>query len=450
MSFDRVLANIWNSLFRAERRPGLKLGFALRDGEISRYQIAIPDWRRSEHIAIVGKTGTGKSSLLKFFMSQDIRNDRGFVCIDLHGDLIPFILSRIAEQESRTERALSKRLLIIDPADPKYAVGLNLIECTNSASRPVQISEMVTLLRQRWSLDHFGARTEELLRNALWVLSQNALTLLEMTPLLTDSNYRELLLRRCTNEEVRRYFAERYNRSSQAMQAVIREAVLNKVTAFTVDSGIRHIVGQQHSSFSLRSGIDQGSWILLDLRKGRLGDNALTFAGLFLSKLRTAIFGRSKRNLFTVYADELPNLVSAGDGFETLLSESRKFAVSIVSANQFLNQFSPAMKSALFSVGTILSFQLSSEDAPFVAKAFDGERSLIRRLITLPHRRLIGKFGERTQEVSVPNVQSDPVPTAGLLERSLTLYAKTREQVESEINARRPTRTDRIALEDWD
>jgi hypothetical protein len=282
------------------------------------------------------------------------------------------------------------------------------------------------------------------------VLSENELTLLEISPLLTDTVYRARLLAKVSNPEVKNFFADRYDKASQAMQSVMREAVLNKVTAFTVDQGIRHIVGQQHSSFSLRRAIDQDCWILLDLRKGLLGDNALTFAGLFLTKFKNAIFSRKQRNLFTLYADELPNLVSAGGAFETLLSECRKFAISVVSANQFLSQFSPAMKSALVSVGTVLCFQLSADDAPFMAKALDGERALMRRLITLPHRHLLGKFGEIAQEVFVPSVQQPKSSPSSLVQRSLKLFAKSRQQIEQEINGRRRSEASKNSLEDWD
>jgi hypothetical protein len=446
---DIGIAALWNNLFRNESRKGLLVGHYIKDGEVSKRQATISESRRPEHIAILGKTGTGKSTLLRYFMSQDIQKKQGFLCIDLHGDLIPFVLASLREQEQKTGQDLSKRLLLVDPADLEYAVGLNLIESQES-TRAVLISEMVALLRQRWSLDHFGARTEELLRNALWVLSENGLTLLEVSLLLTNSAYRSRLLAKVSNAEVRNFFRDRYDKASNAMQAVMREAVLNKMTAFTVDQGIRHIVGQQHSSFSLRRAIDQGFWVLLDLRKGRLGENASTFAGLFLMKLKNAIFGRKARTLFTLYADELPNLVSAEGAFETLLSECRKFAISVVTANQFLNQFPPAMRSALVSVGTVLCFQLSAEDAPFMARALDGEGALVRRLMTLPHRQLIGRFGDFAQQMFVPQIERPRISATTLIQRSLKLFAKPRQQIEDEINARKPTEATSVALEDWD
>lgn len=447
---QNAISAIWNSLIRRQSSGALKLGFQVRDGQISRRNVGIPHALRQEHIAILGKTGTGKSSLLRFLMSQDIEAGRGFVCIDLHGDLIPFVLATIAKKEQRTGRDLSSRLILIDPSSRKYAPGLNLIECEPGQAIAVQISEIDKLLRLRWSLDHFGARTEELLRNSLWVLAEQRLTLLELSPLLTNSLYRLSLLKRLRNAEVKKYFEERYNRASEAMQAVMREAVLNKVTTFTVDPAIRHIVGQEKSSFSVRDAMDQGFWILLNLTKARLGENALTFASLFLAKLKAAIFARNSRSLFTLYADELPNLVAADDAFLSLLSEARKFAVSVVSANQFLNQFSPAMKSALFSVGTTLCFQLSAEDAPFLARVLDGERSLMRRLISLSHRHLLTRAGNHLEELFVPDTTRPRVSFADLAKRSLRRFGKPRQQIEDEIDARRPTTKTEYSLDEWE
>jgi hypothetical protein len=382
-------------------------------------------------------------------MSQDIGHMRGFACIDLHGDMIPFVLANIAALERKLGKDLSGRLLLIDPSHPKYACGLNLIGCTDASSPAVQISEMVSLLKVRWNLDHFGARTEELLRNSLWVLCENNLTLLEISPLLTNSSFRLSLLKKVLNREVKSYFEERFNRNSEAMQKVMSEAVLNKVSSFAIDPAIRHIVGQVNSSVSLRAAIDQGLWILLGLRKASLGDNALTFAGLFLTKLKNAIFTCTKRSLFTLYADELPNLVAADDAFAILLSEARKFSISVVSANQFLNQFTPAMKSALFSVGTSLCFEVSAEDAPFMARVLDGENSLIRTFKTLPHRHLVARLKHFPQEIRVPNIQQPKDDFSNLVERSLMRFAKDRSQIEDEINARQPTPKTDNSLEDW-
>src|SRR5262249_52490526 len=161
----------------------------------------------------------------------------------------------------------------------------------------------------------------------------------------------------------KRYFEIRYDQASEPMRAVMREPILNKLSAFTADPHFRHIIGQQRSTFSIVEAMDQGRWIILNLHKGRLGEQAATLGSLFLAKIKNALFSRQRRNIFSIFADEIQNLVSLGNGLETMLSEARKFGVGIVTANQFLEQFTPEMRAALMAVGTHIFFQLSSQDA---------------------------------------------------------------------------------------
>src|SRR5581483_6548517 len=233
----------------------------------------------------------------------------------------------------------------------------------------VQLSEFAAVLKQRWHLDAFGARTEELLRSSLYVLSENKLTLLELAPLLTSSGFRAVALSRTSNSDIRTFFEARFDRASEAMQNMLRDAVLNKVSAFTVDSSFRHILGQQTSTFSLVEAIDHGCWIVLNLDKGRLGEQAATIGALFLTKLKNALFARKTRTLFTLYCDELQNLMSFDSGLDTLLSESRKFGIGVVSANQFLDQYPQQMRAAILSVASHVLFQLSAIDADKMASA---------------------------------------------------------------------------------
>src|SRR5262249_44283643 len=153
------------------------------------------------------------------------------------------------EQISRQD--LSTRVIVIEPGDPEFSVGLNVLESGIGQHSFVQIAEFAQLLKQRWHLDSFGARTEELLRNSLLLLAQNRLTLLELAPLLTDDVFRARCLRGVGDSEARDYFAARYNQASEGQQTMFRDAVLNKVSAFTADPHFRHILGQQRSTFSL-------------------------------------------------------------------------------------------------------------------------------------------------------------------------------------------------------
>ena len=432
---------------------GLNLGTIVTDDDGRAGSATVALGKRAEHLAILGKTGTGKSFLLRHIARQDVTCGRGFLYFDLHGDATDFIVACVAEQERILHKDLSDRLIVIDPADPEFSVGMDPLEPQNHAGRFVQIAEFAQVLRERWRLDTFGARTDELLRNALHVLADADLTLLELGPLLTHSAFRAVCLKATTNPEVRQYFELRYDAQSDAMQATMREPILNKTSAFTADPHFRHIVGQAHSTFSLLESMDAGRWIILNLNKGRLGEQSPTLGALFFTAIKNALFSRRSRELFTVYADEVQNLVAYGGGLETVLSEARKFAVSVVSANQFLDQYPPDMRAAIMAVGTHIFFQLSSADAQQIANALDGGKPLAERLKNLPRRHIVVKSGHAArQQALVPTVTPPKVDPTDLYVRSRARWARSRTAIEDEIRERQAdvNRTPNEALHDWE
>jgi Type IV secretion-system coupling protein DNA-binding domain len=437
--FEQLVAGIWNRLRgrgREARHDGgsLDLGFRVSDGQVTRHHVTLSDTRRAMHIAVLGKTGSGKSSLLRHLAEQDIAADRGFLYFDLHGDTTPFLLRTINARERRERHHLSGKLIIIEPADPIVSVGLNPLE--QQSTDFVRIAEFAQVLRDRWHLDTFGARTDELLRNSLYALSDNGLTLIELAPFLTDSGFRAACMKRVENSDIRQYFELRYDQASEAMRATMREPILNKTSAFTADPHFRHIVGQQ-STFSMREAMDNGYWVIVNLEKGRLGEQALTLGSLILTVLKNALFTREKRSLFTVYADEIQNLVAFGSGIETILSEARKFGVAVVSANQFLDQYPAEMRAAILSVGTHVFFQLSSSDATPIAQALDGGKPLAERLKNLYQRHAIVKSGpDRWTEIEVPTVREPQVDYLDLLNRSRGAWGRSRVLIERAIAKR--------------
>jgi energy-coupling factor transporter ATP-binding protein EcfA2 len=441
--------SIWNRLVN-RAPPGssdLQLGHRVVEGEITAQKYTLPQLRRTEHIVVIGKTGTGKTSLIKSMLSSDIRQGHGFLVVDLHGDLTPFILERIAEQEQREQRDLSSRTIVLDPANPDASVGMNILG--KSKTLGPLVSEVVAIFRRRWQLDHFGARTEELLRNTLWVLAESGLTLTEIAPFLTDLGFRAPLIEHSSNPEVKAYFRERYEQMSGAMQTVVREAILNKASAFTIDPAIRHIVGQQEA-LDLADVLDKGAWVILRLNKSELGENSETLAALILARFQNAVFVRRKRNVFTIYADEVQNLVGSGDTFEHLLSEARKFSVSVVTANQHLGQYSAQLRATLLSAGTTIFFRSSPEDSPFIARALDGGPALERRLKELPNRRfLIRSQGDHWSEVAASEIPRNTISTLGLVARSVARWARSRTAIEESIAARRGNAPRKDKLEEW-
>jgi hypothetical protein len=456
---EQLIARAWNRLASGSPHPvnpgGLDLGFSVLDGQTTASHYRIAQIKRMEHIAILGKTGTGKSTLLRYMARQDIWGGRGFCFFDLHGDATPALLQLIAAEERRTHSDLSTRLIVIEPGDSEFSVGLNVLEQTDAQHSFVQIAEFAAILKQRWHLDSFGARTEELLRNSLHVLCDNNLTLLELARLLTDAAFRAVCVSRTRNTEVKEYFGARYDQASEGMEAVYRDAILNKVSTFTADPRFRHILGQRRSTFSLVEAIDRGYWILLNLDKGRLGEQASTLGSLFLTKLKNALFSRQRRALFTLYCDEIQNLVTFDSGLDTLLSEARKFGISISTANQFLDQYPAQMRSAILSVGTHIFFQLSSADADKIASGLDGGRSMAEVLKNLPQRHMVIKSGHhRPVRVVVPSVENPRGDYMNLRDRCRARWAMRRENIEREIQGRTrivdPQRHNREALDGWE
>jgi DNA helicase HerA-like ATPase len=454
--FEQVISQVWNRFAgggESPHRSGLELGHAVADGRETVRKVYLPQGKRAEHLVILGKTGSGKSVLLRNLALQDIKAGQGFVYFDLHGDATPALLRMIAAEEQRSGKDLSEKVIVIDPADREYSVGLNALEQRDSQHGFVQIAEFAQLLKIRWHLDSFGPRTEELLRNALLLLSHNHLTLLELGPVLTNYALRASLLRGTTNKEVAEYFSSRFDQASEALQAVYRDAVLNKVTAFTGDPHFRHILGQRQSTFSMVEALDHGSWVIVNLDKGRLGEQAATLGSLLLIKLKNALFSRKRRSLFTIFCDEVQNLLSFDAGLETFFSEARKFNVSISSANQFLDQQSVEVRGAMAAAGSHIYFQLSSGDALKVAGSLGGGRSIAEDLRNLPRRHLLVKIGHhRVVHAVVPQLKDPKGDYTDLLRRSEARWARSRSDIEAEIRNRhdRFRAQSREVLDEWE
>jgi hypothetical protein len=344
-------------------------------------------------------------------------------------------MQAINTRERREHRHLSDRLVLIDPSDPIMSVGLNPLE--QETPDFVRIAEVAEILKRHWALDHFGARTDELLRNTLYALSANNLTLVELVPFLTNGAFRTVCLKRVPNADIRQYFEFRYDQASEAMQATMREPILNKTSAFTADPKFRHIVGQQQSTFSFGEAMDEGYWIIVNLAKGRLGAQALTLGSLIFTMVKNALFARTTDRLCSLYCDEIQNFVAQGSEIETVLAEARKTRTGFVSANQFLDQLPAEMRAALFSAGTHIFFQLSSADAVQVSQALDGGKPLAEQLKNLRQRHAIVKSGaNRWTELRVPDVHAPRVDYTDLLNRVRYTRGRVRAHVERDIARR--------------
>lgn len=412
---------------------GTRVGGLLGEGRV----LGLPSNRRTEHLAILGKTGSGKTSLMRFLCAQDIAAGRGFAYFDLHGDTAPYLLALVAEQEMRTGHDLSGRLILIDPSDRESSVGLNILESRDEMGAFVEIAETVEILKHRWRLDALGVRTEELLRHSLYVLSRAGLTLIDVPALLTEEKFRAWCLAQTPFGEARSYFEQRYNRLSEAMQSVYREAILNKVSVYAADPHFRHLLGQTESTVDLRALTEQGAWVIINLEKGRLGEEGATLGALLLAKLKYALLGRASRQLFTLYCDEIQNLVAYDAALDVLLSEARKFGVAVVAANQYLEQYAPSMRAAMLAMGSHAFFALSGPDAERVAHVIGQGRQAAQRLRNLPKRRFILRSADGViDEGRVPTTRHPKVSALRLMERVRRRWTRARRDVDAQILAR--------------
>jgi len=384
--------------------------------------------------------------------SQDIEQGHGFAFFDLHGDTTPFLLGLIAAEERRRGNDLAVRTILIDPGDPERSIGLNILEAQGAQETFVEIAEITAILKHRWKLDTLGVRTEELLRHSLFVLISNGLTFLEIAPLLTSEGFRHSCVTNTPPGEARSYFEARYNKLSVDMQAVYREAILNKVSLYASDPKFRHMIGQRRSTLNLKRAIDSGAWVLINLEKGRLGEEASTLGALLLSKLKHAILGRSSRRLFTLYCDELQNLVAYDAGIDVLLSEARKFGISIVSANQYLDQYPASMRAAILAMGSHAFLQLSGLDAQRIAYWIGEGKTTADRLRTLPKRHaLLRQTGVGFDEAIVPDIGRPPHLPLDLLSRVRGRWTRPRPEIENEIIGRHKSaaESNQILGDEW-
>lgn len=393
----------------------------------------------------------GKSSLLRFLCEQDIRANRGFIFFDLHGDATDTLAQLVSQEEQARGEDLSRKFIVFDPADRESSIGINILEADDDHHRHVQIAEVTRILKDRWHLDAFGGRTEELLRNTLLILQDNGLTIIEIGRLLVDPSFRAYCLARAEHGDARAYFERRYNRLSPAAQAEYREPVLNKVSVFSSDPHFRHLLGQTNSPFRLSQAVDGSAWVVLNLDKGRLGEQAATLGSLLMTRLRRVLFGRQSDELLTLYCDELQNLVALDRGLDELLAETRKLGVSVCAANQYLDQYPYEMRAAILSVGTLLFFQLSALDADRISGIYGNNAPLGFQLRTLPPRQLLARVLTRLfDHTGVPELAAmEEVDASGLLSRSRTLWAERRYVIEQEIAIRTGSIGREEVLDGW-
>ncbi len=391
---------------------------------------------RGRHIYILGQTGTGKSGALELLTLSDIYYDQGFAVIDPHGDYAQHVLSFIPPRRVDD-------VVYFNPADTAYPIGFNPLEINDPSLKGHISSELVGVLKRLFS-ESWGPRLEYILRYTLLaLLDYPNSTMLDITRMLTDKKFRENVISYVDDPVVRNFWVKEFAAWNDKFANEAVAPVLNKVGAFTANPMVRNIIGQPKSTFNIRSIMDQGKILIVNLSRGLMGeDNAGILGAMMVTRIQLAAMGRAdmpqeQRKPFYLYVDEFQNF--ATDSFATILSEARKYGLNLTIANQYISQMEEPTRNAVFgNVGTILTFRISPDDAPFLEKYFTPQfeaADLIQQhsrffVITMMIKdEKAPAFSAKT--LNLPTPPSDS--SMQIIELSRQRYAKDRATVEAHV-----------------
>ena len=350
-------------------QSGLFLGKSVYRG-LSR-NIYISDKDRARHMYIIGKTGTGKSEFLMDMILQDIKAGKGVCFIDPH-DSVEKLLEYIPPERAED-------VIYFDPSDTDRPMGLNMLEAKTEEEKQFVASSIINLMYKLYDPHKtgiIGPRFEHAIRNAMMtVMSEPGATFIEIVRVLTDQKYLQELLPKVEDPIVRRYWTDQIAQTSDFHKSEVLDYIVSKFGRFITDKMMRNIIGQSESAFNFRDVMDNGKILLINLAKGRIGEENSAFLGLILvPKILVAAMSRQDipekdRRDFNLYVDEFQNF--ATPDFATILSEARKYHLNLTVANQFIGQIEEEVKNAVFgNVGTMISFRVGVQDANFLQHEF--------------------------------------------------------------------------------
>jgi len=336
-------------------------------------------------------------------------------------------------------------VVYFNPADTAFPLGFNPLEVFDPSQKSNISSEVMGVFKRLFGEVSWGPRLEHILRYTLLaLLDRPNTTLLDITRMLTDKKFREETLGYCTDTVVLQFWRVEFASWNDKFASEAIAPVLNKVGAFTANPVIRNIIGQPHSTFNIRQIMDEGKILVVNLSKGLLGeDNASILGALLVTKIQLAAMSRSDiekiedRRPFYLYVDEFQNF--ATDSFATILSEARKYGLNLTVANQYISQMSDTVRDAVFgNVGTMITFRVSADDAPILAKQFEPQFESMD-LLQMHNRHFIVSMvisGEKAPAFSATTLTLPPAQTnnmPAIVENTRRLYSRTRADVEAEI-----------------
>jgi hypothetical protein len=363
---------IGSTTFRREYRP-----FGIRQAD------------RLSHLYMVGKTGVGKSTLIEALATQDLAAGRGFALIDPHGDLAESLWAYMSEDQRGG-------IVYLNAPDRAQPYGYNPLRRVREDKIPLAASGLLETLRKQWP-DAWGVRMEHVLRNCLYALLEREGSVLpDILRLFSDDRFRKGVVAGVRNAVVRRFWTDEFEKYPDRLRAEAVAPIQNKLGALLSDPTLHRILVAPEVDLHLRSIMDAGGVLLVNLAKGRLGeDSSAVLGGLLVSTLGLAGLSRAdaprlSRRPFFVYVDEFQTFTTLS--VVSMMAELRKYGVGLTLAHQHLHQLDPDVRSAVLgNAGTLITFRVSAEDARVLAPEF-AHAGTAEDLLTLPNHNLLIKL----------------------------------------------------------
>lgn len=407
--------------------------FAITDFRDSQKVFGIKDRDRAGHMYILGKTGTGKSTLIQNMVVSDIRRGHGMALIDPHGDLTKAVLDLVPKRRV-------KDVIYFNPADLDRPIAFNPLEKVEPDKSHLITSSLITVFK-KVSGDFWGPRMEHILRNSiLTLLEQPQSTLLDILLLLTDKYFRGNLISKINNPIVQNFWLLEFEKYSPWLRSDATAPILNRIGQFLSSPLIRNIVCQPKSAFNLRQIMDEGKILIVDLSKGKIGDdNCALLGSLLVIKLQLAALSRAdmpeeKRRHFHLFIDEIHSFLTMS--FIDILSEARKYKLYLVMSHQYIDQLDERVRAAIIgNVGTIISFRVGAEDAKFLAREFYPTFSETD-LVNIPNHHIYlkmmidGHTSNAFSAITLPPAQSSASYCDEIIKRTREVYGSQRQDID--------------------
>jgi CxxC-x17-CxxC domain-containing protein len=397
---------------------------------------------RRRHIYVIGKTGMGKTNLLEHLVIQDIRNGHGVAYIDPHGDTAEKILRAIPAERIND-------VIYLNPSDAEFPIAFNILEAVDEDKKNLVASGMMGVFKKIWP-DVWSPRMEYILNNTiLALLDYPGSTMLGVSRMMSDKDYRKRVYVKIKDPVVKSFWINEFDKWEDRFRKEAVAAIQNKVGQFLSSSVIRHIVGQPKSTIDMREIMDNKKILIVNLSKGRIGEDAMRLlGGMIVTKMQLGVMGRvdipeEDRKDFYLHVDEFQNF--ATESFASILSEARKYRLSLTLAHQYISQLvfdgNATVRDAIFgNVGTLIAFRVGAEDAEQLEKEFEPV-FMANDIINLPKYHVYlklmidGVAGDAFSATTLPPVEikSTEKNFEKIIRNSRERYGSNKKEVEEKI-----------------